>query len=201
MRCFPGCVPSGLSAELGVALWRSRQRCMVEPREARDARDVTGEQFAACARYAGTWRRQPARFPEPSGWRRRRCEQDRFTAPGGRRPRAPGRVNSCPQDLTGVAGTAMRQPLAPVNRLCSRPAHIAVPAGRRPAVAAPYGMCGEITYSYRRPGRSDASVIGLSGTESGPRGRDHGTPGGHRGRRRIAHFVYTCRKPNATPMT
>ena len=45
---------------------------------------------------------------EPSGWRRRRCEQDRFTAPGGRRPRAPGRVNSCPQDLTGVAGTAMR---------------------------------------------------------------------------------------------
>ena len=141
---------------------------------------------------------------EPSGWRRRRCEQDRFTAPGGRRPRAPGRVNSCPQDLTGVAGTAMRQPLAPVHGTCSRPAHIAVPAGRRPAVAAPYGKCGEITYSYRRyrrPWGSDASVIGLSGTESGPRGRDHGTPGGHRGRRRIAHFVYTCRKPNATPMT
>ena len=50
------------------------------------------------------------------------------------------------------AGCAPRnaQPLAPVHGTCSRPALIAVPAGRRSAVAAPYGMCGEITYSYRQ---------------------------------------------------
>ena len=58
-------------------------------------------------------RRQPhgdrcgSRSHARGGTRRRRCEQDRFTAPTGRGPRAPGRVNSCPQDLTGVAGTAM----------------------------------------------------------------------------------------------
>ena len=40
-------------------------------------------------------------------------------------------------------------PRPAVNRLCAHPA-IAVPAGRRSAVAAPYGKCGEITYSYRR---------------------------------------------------
>ena len=56
---------------------------------------------------------------EPSGWRRRRCEQDRFTAPGGRGPRAPGRVNSCPQDLTGVAGTAMSN----LSPLCTGRVH------------------------------------------------------------------------------
>ena len=162
---------------------------MVEPREARDARDVTGEQFAACARYAGTWRstaglptvadplstaypilancgslpsglasvdrdratarpsprnrRQPlgdrrgsrshARgwHPrEPSGWRRPRCEQDRFTAPGGRRPRAPGRVNSCPQDPPAVAGTAMSN----LSPLCTGRVH-AQPTSRSRQVA------------------------------------------------------------------
>ena len=67
---------------------------------------------------------------EPSGWRRRRCEQDRFTAPGGRRPRAPGRVNSCPQDLTGVAGTAMSN----LSPLCTGRVH-AQPTSRSRQVA------------------------------------------------------------------
>ena len=56
---------------------------------------------------------------EPSGWRRRRCEQDRFTAPGGRGPRAPGRVNSFPQDPPGVAGTAMSN----LSPLCTGRVH------------------------------------------------------------------------------
>ena len=110
----------GLQDHRVVDVTTEMQRCMEEPREARDARDVTGEQHAACARYAGTRRRQPAWFPEPSGWRRRRCEQDRFTAPAGRRPRAPGRVNSLPQDLTGVAGIAMPN----LSPLCTGRVHV-----------------------------------------------------------------------------
>ena len=163
---------------------------------ARRAIDHGGDERAA--------RRVCAADVRCAGWLR---SADPPALPRGSRPRF-GRqqwvVCCARRGLAHVAASATSATSRPaVNRMCSHPA-IAVPTGRRSAVAAPYGKCREITYSYRQlqtPGGSDASGNGLSGTESGPRGRDHGTPGGHRGRRRSAHFVYTCHLRKTTAMT
>ena len=79
-------------------------------------------------------------------------------SPGVRVPASDANSGSCVA-LAEVWRT-LRPPQCPTSRpcarACSRPALIAVPAGRRSAVAALYGMCGEITYSYRQlqtPGR------------------------------------------------
>ena len=125
---------------------------------------------------------------------------------GSRHPEGVGHVRLGESTPVHRTRLELRVPQCPTSRPCARDVFTPSPPSRsrqvdgrrlRPRMVS----AGEITYSYRRPWDSDASVIGLSGTESGPRGRDHGTPGGHRGRRRSAHFVYTCRKPNATPMT
>ena len=60
-----------------------------------------------------------------------------------------GRVLRSPRSDARGGICNLGAPRPAVNRMCSHAA-IAVPAGRRAAVAAPYGMCGEITYSYRQ---------------------------------------------------
>ena len=85
-----------------------------------------------------------------AGWLR---SADPPALPRGSRPRF-GRqqwvVCCARRGLAHVAASATSAPSRPaVNRTCSHPA-IAVPTGRRSAVAAPYGKCGEITYSYRQ---------------------------------------------------
>ena len=108
-----GSLPSGLaSVDRDHATDRASAR---HPRQTpRNRRQPHGDRRGSRSHARGRHRRGP------SGWRRRRCEQDRFTAPAGRRPRAPGRVNSCPQDLTGVAPPAMSN----LSSLCTGRVHV-----------------------------------------------------------------------------
>ena len=155
-------VPSGSEAGgRGLGVHVPGPPCKPHGGDGRTARRCVRRTFGTLAGYG-------VRSPRPS--------------PGVRAPlRTPtvGRVVRSPKSDARCAPRNV-QLLAPVHGTCSRPAHIAVPPGRRTAVAAPYGKCGEITYSYRQlqtPGglrRLRNRSIGHGIRAPGPRARHSG---------------------------